>query len=101
MAIVQPWHVLSVHGGTVSSNPLCSSGESATNQAIEVQAGRPGGSAVFKLFATQPCLRSLRFRKALPRAMGPWARGYARACIRSKSGELHQLHHAAGDSGPV
>jgi hypothetical protein len=39
------------------------SGESATNQAIEVQAGHPGGSAVFKLFATQPCLRSLSFEK--------------------------------------
>ena len=31
MAIVQPWRVLSVHGGTVSSNPLCSSGESCAN----------------------------------------------------------------------
>ena len=31
MAMVQPWHVRSVHGGTVSSNPLCSSGESAAN----------------------------------------------------------------------
>jgi hypothetical protein len=31
MAMVQPWHVRSVHGGTVSSNPLCSSGESGAN----------------------------------------------------------------------
>ena len=31
MAIVQPRRVLSVHGGTMSSNPLCSSAESATN----------------------------------------------------------------------
>ena len=37
------------------ANPGSSSGKSATNQAIEVQAGHPGGSAVFKLFATQPC----------------------------------------------
>ena len=41
MAIVQPWRVLSVHGGTVSSNPLCSSGEVRNEPSPEVMLVSP------------------------------------------------------------
>ena len=75
-----------------------SSDKSATNQAIEVQAGHPGGSTAFKLFATQPCLRSLSFEKALPRAM--WGSiAPPPACLLSTNGRSSSVRCVAVSSG--
>jgi hypothetical protein len=68
MALVQPWRVLSVHGGTVISHPLRSSGESGANLTPRL---RQPASCLARRARCRRRGRSLRFRlvaDARPRA---------------------------------